>query len=229
MTQNKNSKMERAILNYTEIKPFLNGTEQRKIYQIGDRIVERGDHPSYVFFIIKGSAMGQRNYEDGNRFNYFELDSTNGSIGLLEILGQKNKYVATITCITDVEIIKVPSEVVYKIIMSDMDLLKKSLYLLADDLYKRSGNDGLYYYYSGIDRVRAILIEYYYSERTYRNEEKIIVDLSYEQIGNQTGISARTVGRSIREMKQNEEVSIKHKKIELTHQGVQLMKNQLSE
>lgn len=216
------------MLTYSEIKSFINGAERRKNYKIGDKIVERGDSPDYVFFIIKGSAMGQRNYEDGNRFTYFELDSSNGSIGLLEILGQKSKFVATITCITEVEIIKVRSDVVYKIIMSDMELLKKSLYLLADDLYKRSGKDGLYYYYSGIDRVRATLIDYYYSERSYGSEERLIVDLSYEQIGNQTGISARTVGRSIREMKQNEEVSIKNKKIELTFQGTQLMKQQLS-
>lgn len=173
--------------------------------------------------------MGQRNYEDGNRFTYFELDSSNGSIGLLEILGNKSEFVATITCITEVEVIKVSSDIVFKIIMNDMDLLKKSLYLLADDLYKRSGNDGLYYYYSGIDRVRAILIDYYYSERSYRSEEIIIVDLSYEKIGNQTGISARTVGRSIREMKGNGEVNIKNKKIELTYQSVQKMKNELSE
>ena len=46
--------------------------------------------------------MGLRDYEDGSDYSYFQVDKTNGNIGLLEIMSRREQYIATITCLTKV-------------------------------------------------------------------------------------------------------------------------------
>lgn len=40
-----------TMLTYSDIKPFLKGSEQRQVYTVGDRVVERGDSPDYIFLL----------------------------------------------------------------------------------------------------------------------------------------------------------------------------------
>ena len=98
------------------------------------------------------------------------------------------------------------------------------VYLLADDLYKRSANDGLYYYYSGIDRLRLWLVNFYYSNN---GEDYLTVDISYEEIGHQIGVSTRTVGRSVKILKETEELSVRNKKIVLSKDSISEINNYL--
>ncbi|WP_369332861.1 hypothetical protein [Carnobacterium viridans] len=83
--------------------------------------------------------MGQRRYKDGNEFSYFQVDKKSGNIGLLEVLSNKEQYVATITCLTDVTVVKLESAVIYELIMNNLNLLRKCSFLLAKDLSNRSG------------------------------------------------------------------------------------------
>ena len=119
-----NNLKEMTFFNYGEIEPYLNNKGTNIYFEEGDTIVNRGSSPNYIFFIKKGKVLGQRDYSDGNEFNYFQIDEKNGSIGLLEVLSRKEKYVATITCLSDVEIIRVPSDIVYRTIMNNSELLQ---------------------------------------------------------------------------------------------------------
>lgn len=77
-------------------------------------IVSRGDFPQSLFFIMSGTAMGIREYSDGNEYSYFQLDHTNGSIGLLELLARRESYVATIMTTSELTAIKINAEDVYE-------------------------------------------------------------------------------------------------------------------
>ena len=210
-------------LNYADIEKRLNGHYQRLIFKAGQRVLERGDFPSNVFLIVKGEAIGQRHYEDGSQYHYFQVNKENGNLGLLEVLSRQEKYVATITAITDIEVLKVDSARVYELIMSDLELLRKCSFLLADDLYRRSNNDGLYYFYSGIDRVRLFLTSYFEERSLFLKKQEIAVDASYQVIANQVGLSVRTIGRSIKKLKELGEVEVSGKKITLTNEQYEKM------
>ena len=130
--------------------------------------------PQEVFFILEGTAAGIREYADGNEYSYFQLDKSNGSIGLLELFARKDRYVATIVSLTKMKLMKINSEVVYGAIMEDVSLLRRCTVLLADDLYQRSGNDGILYYFQGIDRVRYYLTSYYEEHKAEQTSGKVI-------------------------------------------------------
>lgn len=184
-------------------------------------IVSRGEFPKYIYFIYSGIATGIRDYEDGNEYNYFQIDKSNGSIGLLEVLARKEQYVANIKCMTDVKAIRIESAFVYDLIMSDITMLRRCITLIADDLYMRSGNDGILYYLKGLNRVRYYFVSYY--EKYKGKEKKVIVYAEYQEIASKIGISIRTVGRSIKQLKDTGEILSEKKKIVITEKQYQSM------
>lgn len=132
-----------------------------KKYKPNSIIVSRGDAANGVYFIEEGVVTGLREYTNGNIYNYFELNSTDGIVGLLEIMAGEKKYVATVYAATEVTMRCFKPEVIYRAIMENIQLLREVVNILAKDLYKRSGSDGLMYYMEGIDRVRLFLISKY--------------------------------------------------------------------
>lgn len=116
-------------------------------------IVSKGEYPQYIYFLKSGTAIGIKNYLDGNEYNYFQVDSSNGNIGLLEIFAREEAYIATIKNMTEVTALKLDSALVYSYIMEHPDMLRRCITLVSEDLYKRSGNDGSLYYFDGLDRL----------------------------------------------------------------------------
>lgn len=188
-------------------------------------IVLRGEFPQYIYFIQSGTALGTRNYTNGNEYNYFQLDQNNGNIGLLEILARKEQYIATIVSMTEVEVLRIESAVIYDLVMSDMELMRRCTTLVAQDLYMRSGNDGLLYYFSGLDKVRFYLVDYYDKHRD--GKEKVIVYSEYQEIASHIGVSIRTVGRSLKKLKEGGEILSVNKRVVLTEEKYKILLDNL--
>ena len=193
-----------TAFNASVLEEFLLLHGQVLNYPADSIIVVGGDFPTDVYFIKEGIGIGKRNYEDGNEYVYFQVDQTNGNLGLLEVLARKERYISTVTCLTEVTVIKVPSYLLYQEIMENQELLRRCSVLLAQDLYRTSGKEGLLYRFQGVDRVRYYLIKYYEEHNT----KKSIVEVKkqYQDIAFELGISVRTVGRSIKRLKQSEEI-----------------------
>nr|WP_296092790.1 Crp/Fnr family transcriptional regulator [uncultured Dorea sp.] len=181
-------------------------------YEKNSILVSRGERPDYIYFIQEGMVAGIREYANGSTYSYFQLNSTNGSVGLLEILAGKEHYIATLSTITRVKALRIDAALVYQTIMEENELLRKCINLLADDLYKRSGNDGIMYYMSGLDRVRFFLLTYYEGHQK-RAKGEVLVEAEYQDIANGIGMSIRTVGRNLQKLKETGELKNIQKKI----------------
>lgn len=181
-------------------------------YEKNSILVSRGERPDYIYFIQEGMVAGIREYANGNTYSYFQLNSTNGSVGLLEILAGKEHYIATLSTITRVKALRINAALVYQTIMEENELLRKCINLLADDLYMRSGNDGIMYYMSGLDRVRFFLLTYYEGHQK-NSEGDVLVEAEYQDIANGIGMSIRTVGRNLQKLKETGELKNIQKKI----------------
>lgn len=195
------------------------------IYPPKTIIVTRGEFPEYLYFIKSGTALGTKNYLDGNEYNYFQIDKNNGNIGLLELFARKDAYVATIMSITEVVALRMEAAMIYDYIMNNSEMLHRCITLVAEDLYKRSGNDGIFYYLDGLNRLRHYLVSYYDAHK--EENSKIVVDAEYEDIAKNIGVSIRTVGRSIHRLKELEEIISENKKIIITEEKYQTLLNSL--
>ena len=208
--------------NYSVLPDEVKSRGELITYAPKQFIVSQGEFPQYIYFIIEGIALGTRNYSDGNEYNYFQIDKNNGSIGLLELFARKDAYVATIISMTEVKAVRMESVVIYAYVMNHIDMLRRSLTLVSDDLYKRSGNDGIFYYLDGLDRVRYYFVNYYDAHKN-DTTDIVTVEAEYQDIANSVGISLRTVGRSIRKLKDREEISSMRKKVFITKEKYDIL------
>lgn len=217
----------REPLNYSDVKELIKEHGCPMVFEAGSTIIEKGDFPNAIYFIIKGLAVGQRSFEDGNEYNYFRVDKTNGNIGLLEILSRKEMYVASIRCISEVHLVRVDSAIIYKLLMNNLTLLRKSSFLLATDLYQSSKKEGINYYYQGIDRLRLFFIDYFNQKSFETKQNQYQVETTYADIASQIGMSTRTVGRAIQKLKVNNEINVIKKKIYFDNQQVERMQEEI--
>lgn len=213
-----------TIFNYSVLPDEIKVLGEEQVLEPKKLIITRGDFPQNIYFILSGTATGIREYADGNEYSYFQLDSTNGSIGLLELLARKRQYIATIISLTKMTVVRMDAATVYMTLLSDISLLRRCTSLLAEDLYQRSGNDGILYYFQGLDRVRFYLVSYY-EEHLHESQalEKVVVNAEYQDIARRIGVSVRTVGRNLQALKGTGEITPWKKKIVITKQQYQMM------
>lgn len=183
----------------------------RITYEPRTVIISRGDFPSYVYFIESGVALGTRDYNDGNNYYYFRITRQTGSLGLLEVLAREPRCIATVVASTRVTVLRISSAVIYEYLMTHLDMLYNCVYIVAHDLYQRSGNDGILYYQKGIDRVRYYFVQHYLLHG--EGDGPLTVQTDYQTIASNIGVSARTVVRSVAKLKELGEVTVCRKRV----------------
>ncbi len=216
-----------TIFNFSILPEKIRKYGKELTFQPKQFIVFRGDFLRYIYFIKSGSALGTRNYADGNEYNYFVVDCNNGSIGLLELFAREPEYIASIMCTTEVTVIRMEAEIIYDFVMENQEMLHRCITLVAQDLYKRSANDGKFYYLDGINRVRHYFVDYY-NAHLKENRRQVTVYAEYRDIATSVGISIRTVGRSIQKLKENGEIHSKDKKVVIDEAGYHLLLSSLA-
>ncbi len=203
------------VFNYTSLNETVKQRAVKVTFAPKAIITNAGEYPEYVYFLISGTVQGVRTYQSGNSYHYFTLTSEDGSVGLLELLAQESKYVATIVALTPVTAYRVEAPIIYQMIMEDIQLLRRCVGLVSHDLYLRSQNDGLLYYHNGIDRVCYFLVNYY-SNHT-KDGQSVLLETDYQTIANNIGVSLRTVVRSIQMLKKEGSITSAKKKIFITY------------
>lgn len=177
-------------------------------------IMNAGDFPEYVYFIIRGTVNGIRKSPDGNEYNYFYLDKYSGSVGCLEVFAQKENCVATIVASSEVTALKLNSAIMYEYAMNNISILLPCYMIIAEHLYERSMNDGKMYHMRGNERIINFLTEYYILHKS--NKDCVVLKLTYQDLSNRLGISVRTVGRCIKLLKEQNLVTSRNRSISIT-------------
>lgn len=213
---------EDTVFDYTIIPEDLIKKGRVIIYEPESTIVLMGDEVKHIYFIKSGMVKGIRQFENGNDFQYFECTRENGYVGLLEVLAHKERYAATLIAKTKVEMLQLDIASAYEYIQNNVSVLRAAVYALSCDFYRLSGNTGNYFYKDGLSRVAAFL-EKYYREHA-RNGEKIMIDQTYQDIAEKTAVSLRTAGRSIQTLKEKGMLSSGRKKLTLTYEQYQKIK-----
>lgn len=197
------------LFNYTYLNEEMIHTGKHLYYQAGEKIVTKGDTVENIIFICEGKAIGIKEYLDGKEYHYFHVDSNSGNIGMLEMFARKDTILSSIIALTNIHALCISKDIVYNYILSDIDLLKQCTYLLAHGLYQSSKSEGKYYHLQGIDRIRICFIEYY----EQISDPVVTVHLTYHDIADMTGISVRTVSRSLQKLRNQNEIGTNHQKI----------------
>ena len=188
----------------------------RKVYLPEEVIVSEGDSLQFVYYIESGVVDGMKRFESGKDYHYFKLDRFNGAIGLLELFSRQSAIIATIVAKTKVTILRIPADELYLFAMNDLPLLRKISYHIANDLYRDSGLNGKLFYLSGVERVCFYLADYF--QKNSYPQSFVEVKQSYQTIANHIGVSQRTVGRAIRDLRAEGLCTIHGKRVRISRE-----------
>ncbi|MPM89715.1 Cyclic AMP receptor-like protein [bioreactor metagenome] len=188
----------------------------RKIYLPEEVIVSEGDSLQYVYYIESGVVDGMKRFESGKDYHYFKLDRFNGAIGLLELFSRQSTIIATIVAKTKVSILCIPADELYVFAMNDLPLLRKISYHIANDLYRDSGLNGKLFYLNGVERVCYYLADYF--KKNSYPQMCVEVKQNYQTIANHIGVSQRTVGRAICDLRAQGLCTIRGKHVRITRE-----------
>ena len=194
----------------------LSAHTARKIYLPEEIIVSEGDSLQYVYYIESGVVDGMKRFESGKDYHYFKLDRFNGAIGLLELFSRQSSIIATIVAKTKVTILRIPADELYFFAMNDLPLLRKISYHIANDLYRDSGLNGKLFYLSGTERVCFYLADYF--QKNSFPQSFVEVKQSYQTIANHIGVSQRTVGRAISDLREQGLCTVRGKRIRISRE-----------
>ena len=187
---------------YTErqidfLTPELRAKYRRRTYKPGDILCRAGDEIRYIRFIESGSCTDALDTADGLRHSSFILDTTDGSIGLMEIFCLQRRIVSTLVALEPTVILDLPVKYVYENIMRDPSLVLKYSFILAKALLATSDREQLIHLRSP-ERVSYYLV--HYCSSVMKDGADVTVAETYDSIGAQIGVSGKTVARRIREL-----------------------------
>lgn len=161
-----------------------------KNYPPGTRLLEKGTAADCVYILISG-----------------KVDISN-----------EPTIACTCTAVTECRCIRIPHAVFTRWIESDTEVLKSLIVSLAKKNYRASYLRGVELFYPATYLVASTLVKHFESldNPSHSDHQAVILAESRHALAIETGVSERSVNRSIRELRQKGMVTVERGKIHIT-------------
>ncbi|QCR32269.1 Crp/Fnr family transcriptional regulator [Lysinibacillus sp. SGAir0095] len=138
-------------------------------YSKGDLIIQQGENPQYVFFLVKGKIKTYKTSDEGKRLilsfkEKFEI------LGDIEFV-QQAPYINTVEAITDVQILTIPIRTAQKYGMSHLPFVQFVLERITEKLYVNSNALTFNLMYPVEVRLCSYLLSVSIDNRTISNRD----------------------------------------------------------
>ncbi|HWK24138.1 MAG TPA: Crp/Fnr family transcriptional regulator [Ureibacillus sp.] len=105
-------------------------------YSKGDHIIQQGDHPQYLYFLVEGKIKTYKTSDDGKRL-ILSFREKFDILGDIEFV-QQAPYINTVEAMTDVKILTIPIQIAQKFGMSHLPFVQFLLERITEKLYVNS-------------------------------------------------------------------------------------------
>lgn len=184
------------------------------LFDKGDFIFEIGMSPDYYYQIVNGQVK-LNTYDEEEREYIYSIYRTSENFGDPSIFLKRN-YICNAIAVIDTEILKLPKDQFLLMIKENHEVSLKISYSIANKLYyqgiiapKNSSQDA---------EKRILTLLHYFKSRqpiALEQEQLYKVDLTRQQIADMTGLRVETVIRSIRKLKEDNQLRIINGKVVL--------------
>lgn len=165
-------------------------------YSKGDLLIQQGEEPQFVFFLVKGKIKTYKTSDEGKRLilafkEKFEI------LGDIEFV-QQAPYINTVEAMTDVEILTIPINIAQNSGMNHLPFVQFVLQRITEKLYNNSNALAFNLMYPVEVRLCSYLLSVSIDNRTVSNGDlkdaadligtskrhmnRVIVDLCNEEI-----------------------------------------------
>lgn len=168
-----------------------------------ETLVTEGQDADMVYVLLKGklAAVDYRVREMAYGFIEFKPVEVLGAMEAY--LGQK-AYRTTLMTISPCILLQAKRELFEKWILSDPQAYQMQAKSIISYLLEEVRKERLYVMTSGVDRVYLVLCEMY---RTHARDGLCTIYISRKQFASSTGVSERTITRTLKELEQKDLIS----------------------
>lgn len=179
-------------------------------------VIQRKDDPlKEVSIICEGTVRLVNEFENGNICVIEENDAID-FIGEVTALAGKQSTSVTIEAMTDCMIVRLSLEDFFEWLKSDNDFLLLIAKKLAGKLYASSYAKGLELFYPARYLVSKFIVDYVKTDLQHKSY--VTISLTRETMSENIGITVRTVNRIVKELKEENYISVVKGKIRITRE-----------
>lgn len=174
----------------------------------GIRLVQKDEILENIYLFCSGRMVVINEFENGHLFRFSEVGSLN-FIGEVEFLANEERAACTVESLTECELLQISREDFKKWFHVDANLSRFLAESVACKLYPTSYRNGEVVFYPGIYQMSVFVVRAYEKGRTTIFESR-------QGIAEKSGISIRTVNRSIKALKEQGLIDVQGGRIQLS-------------
>ena len=175
------------------------------LYKKKQAIYNEGNHPSRLYYVLKGKVKTYRTNEDGKEL-VLDLYSAGDFLGYIALL-QGTTYRETAEAIEESELAVIPKEEFDTLINNNKEIAQKFIRLLAKNIQEKESQLLGMAYNSLRKKVADALITLQKKYKT--NQENFVIDISRENLASIAGTATESLIRTLSDFKAEKLVDIK--------------------
>lgn len=186
-------------------------------------IYSEGNHPTRLYFIIKGKVKAFKTHEDGKEL-VTELYKPGDFLGYVALL-EKKPYKDTAEALEETELAVIPREDFDEIIMTSPSVARKFIQLLANDVSEKEEHLLGLAYNSLRKKVAEALL--FLQEKFHQSQgNPFTINISRENLATIAGTATESLIRTLSDFREEKLIDIKEGKIiVLNNQGLKNLIN----
>ena len=188
----------------------------------GKLLVLKGNNIENIYIHFQGKMQVKNEFENGFVYSFANIKPI-AYIGAMEIMANKKTYSSTLQTTTECIILKMPKSDFKNWINIDQKFTLEVLHFVSKSMYEQSLKTGEVLAYPAICILTNYLIN------VFENEDKDVVFLekTREEIGSILGFSVRTINRNLKELKDENLITVNRKGISITKEQFDKLLNKL--
>ena len=148
------------------------------------------------------------------------------SFGALEVLLELDRYQTTLSTITPCTMLVIPKSIFEKWIRSDISVLRTEVKAMGSFLLEEVKRERVFLFLSGSERLLHTLALLYEQSS---GQQTCTLSLTQQDLADTTGLSVKTVARSLKELKSQGYINRTGNRIVITQEQYQRMRDFLTE
>ena len=185
--------------------------------------IEENGAADYVYILAEGVVRAIDYRIQGVAYDYIWFHAIK-VFGAMEIFFNISQYRTTLMTVTPCTMLVISKSNYERWIWEDKNALRMEMESIGSYLLDQNRKDRVFLFLQGMDRILYIFVKNYEEGIT---KERCILNISRQELGERSGLSIKTVNRSIKKMEEDGLISRNGRKIVITEGQYHRMKSYL--
>ncbi len=207
--------LQSAVVNNRTLES-LSEESNTNAYKKKQVIYKQGNHPHYLFYILKGKVKTYKTHEDGKDL-VIDLFNEGDFFGYTALL-EATAYAETAEAIEEAELALIPRKEFEDLLNSNPSISRKLISLLSKNVVAKE-NHLLGIAYNTLRKKVAEALVSMLKKYHINKKEPFVVDLSREELATIAGTATESLIRTLSDFKSEKLIDIKSGKVVITDEN----------